>query len=414
MTSIIPFRGLLYNPSKVSLADVIAPPYDIITPEMQEELYLRSNFNIVKIDYGKVYPDDDDEKTNKYERASAYLKKWINEGIIEFTEKPAYYVYESTYHVNSNQKKMRGIFGAVKLVDLCNGIFPHEETYSKPKSDRLSLMHSCHANLSPIFSIYNNPKSRTSDIINKIVDQAPYLKAEDDFGTFHKCWIIDREDYISTINKDFTGIDIFIADGHHRYETALEYKKQLSKNYSVKSTHKDPDYVLMLLINIYDGGFTILPTHRLIKNIPENPLSILESYFTIEHIKHNLNILEVISSHKNSFGLVLSKKEGFFVLRYNGKDFSDRDHINEDIGIMILHELIFKKLYNVRDFGYEMDIGKAFNKTKSGEYEAAFFLNPTRVEDIEKVSKAGLRMPPKSTYFYPKIPTGLVINPFQD
>ncbi len=412
MTEVIPFRGLLYNPSKVPLGDVIAPPYDIITPEKQEELYNRSNHNIARIDYGKIFPDDDDEN-NRYTRASEYLKKWINEGIMALTEKPAYYIYEAIYHVGSVRKVMRGVFGAVRLVELGNGVYPHEETHSKPKEDRLNLMHACQGNTSPIFSLYNHPGGETSGVIRDVVQQTPHLEIKDDEGILHRCWVVDRKDYTSTIRKDLSDIEIIIADGHHRYETALEFQRQISSTYAVKTAGMDFHYVLMLLVSISDGGFTILPTHRLVRDIPDNPLDLLQPYFTIEHRKNDLNITEAISSYQNTFGLCLSEKEGFFVLKYKGGDLSDRPAIIRNIDVMVLHDLIFKKLYNLRDFDYEMDVKKALNRLKEKEYQLVFFLKATKVEDVEKVARMGFRMPPKSTYFYPKIPTGLVINYFQ-
>ncbi len=413
MTGVAPFRGLLYNPSKVYVKDVIAPPYDIITPYKQKQLYKQSIYNIVRIDFGLEYPDDN-EKNNKYTRASENLHNWLEKGVIEYTKKPSYFIYESTCLIRNSQKIMRGIFGAVRLVDLGNGIYPHEETHSKPKTDRLNLLHACHSNISPIFSLYNDPDKKISEIIEKKINEKPYFELRDDENILHRFWIIDIEEDISKISSRLSGMDIFIADGHHRYETALEYKRQMSKKFPSDPHDPDFNYVMMFLVNISEGGTSILPTHRLLKEIPDDPIAILKPNFDIEHIKGNEDITDIISGKNQTYGLLLADKEGFYVLKYKGNGLMSGDKsFMSGIDVVLLHELIFKKLYNVRDFGYEMDVDTVIKRVRDRDYKAAFFLNDTMVEDVERVARAGFRMPPKSTYFYPKIPTGLVINSFK-
>ncbi len=393
------------------MSDVIAPPYDIINGEKQEELYKRSEYNIVRIDFGKTLPDDSDA-VNKYTRASQYLHRWMKGGVIQPSEKPAYYVYESHYRVHSDERVMRGIFGAVKLVDLGYGVYPHEETYAKPKTDRLNLMHACHGNTSPIFSLYNHRNRQTAKIIGTVCGRVPYLDIEEEERHLHRCRVVNEEDMVRTITEDLMGRDIFIADGHHRYETALEFKNQTLQGGANNSLSKEVNYVLMLLVNIADGGLTVLPTHRLIRELPHDPFSMLEPYFDIEYRENPLNIAEALSGKRRAFGLFLSGRKGIYILQFKGTSLDDRPPVTRDVDVMILHELIFKKLYNVKDFGYEMDVERTLQRVRDGEYRAAFFLNPTDVGDVERSAKMGIRMPPKSTYFFPKIPTGLVMNHF--
>ncbi|MBF0539563.1 MAG: DUF1015 domain-containing protein [Nitrospirae bacterium] len=438
MTEVIPFRGLLYDPGRVAMEDVIAPPYDIITPERQDALYLKSPFNIARVECGKEFTDDTD-MCNKYFRASESLKDWLKDGVIKFEERPAFYLYETDYSIEGKQMVMRGIFAAVRLVPHGDGIYPHEMTRAKPKLDRLNLMRACCANISPIFAIYNDPAKELNQLYHNILNSKPYFEFNDDDLIRHKCWIINDPHSVAAISANLSGNDFFIADGHHRYETALEYQRIMREECQLKSGHtgtqrKDYDYVLMLLVNTADGGLTILPTHRLINYLPQgphkdppkspiikDPIEILRGQFNVEYINKpalqranpttaRYAITEAISGQLNTFGLYLHGLEGFYVLRYNGGQL----HGLEGTDVVLLHNVVFKQLFGVNDFGYEMDVAKTIDMVRDGQFQAAFILNPTMVEDIELSAQTGVKMPPKSTYFYPKIPTGLVINYLQD
>ena len=341
MAKIIPFRGILYNVSKVSMEDVMAPPYDIITPEYREALYMQSHYNVVKIDFGKEETGDNETK-NKYTRARGYLDAWIKEGIFIRSGKPSLYVYEMSYMIHDVKKHLLGFLCLVKLEELGKGsIYPHECTHSKPKQDRLNLMRSCQANTSPIFSLYKSQEEGISKILSKIFGTKPYIESADISGDTHRLWQIDDTNDIEIIKKELEDKAIFIADGHHRYETAFEFYREMSAK-DASTTDRPFDHVLMFLANMLDEGITILPTHRLLKEIPKD----------------------------------------------------------------------LNKILHTSEIGYEMDVNRALDKVKSGEFSAAFFLNPTKVEDVEKSALSAVRMPPKSTYFYPKLLTGLVISKF--
>ncbi|KWT85548.1 DUF1015 domain-containing protein [Candidatus Magnetominusculus xianensis] len=408
MTKAIPFKGLLYDPEKVFMYDVTAPPYDIITGDMLQRLYERGPYNIARVDCGMETSPDGGNLT-KYLLASESLRKWIEEGIIKFGDRPAYYLYETVYTADNKKKTMYGIFAAVKLAEPGKGIYPHEMTHSKPKEDRFNLLRICRANTSPIFSIYDNPDLKTTEVLRSVLNERPYIEFTDDDSVAHKCWIVSDSKHIETIQDGLTGRDIFIADGHHRYETALKYQKLMKEG----SGDSDAayNYVLMLLVNVADAGITIKPTHRLLSNLPANALELLQEQFDVTSLPPGTDIIGAIANKQHTFGMLL-KGGKFYTLHYKGEIPPGVLAID----VIILHEIIFKKLYNVTEFGYEMDVAKTIAKVESGQegkqYEAAFFLNPTRVEDIELVARAGLRMPPKSTYFYPKIPTGIVINYF--
>ncbi|MEW6068041.1 MAG: DUF1015 domain-containing protein [Nitrospirota bacterium] len=412
MAEIIPLRGILYNTAKISVEDVLAPPYDVITPEYREELYNKNPYNIVRIDFGKEQ-DGDNATDNKYTRARRYLEAWLNNRILVPSKKPSFYIYEMSYSINEEKKSLRGLFGLVRLEELGKGsIYPHECTQSKPKLDRLNLMRACEANISPIFSLYKSSEKNISNLISEVAMTKPYMEAKDSNSAVHRLWQIDKEKDIELIKKELEGKAIFIADGHHRYETALEFQKEMRKKTKSSTGVESFDYVLMFLANMLDKGLTILPTHRLLKEIPRNTKKMLSEYFEIEPVKRNFDIAKKLLGRRHTFGFLQKEDEGWYSLKYKENNLTELSPELRDIDVIILHDLVFKKIFKTIDIEYEMDINKVIDKVREGRFEAAFFLNPTKVEDVEKAAISSVRMPPKSTYFYPKLLTGVVINSF--
>ncbi|MDP3049153.1 MAG: DUF1015 domain-containing protein [Thermodesulfovibrionales bacterium] len=426
MTEIIPFRGILYNTSKVKGEDVVAPPYDIITPEYKETLYSKSPYNIVRIDFGKEL-EGDNELQNKYTRAANNLNSWLKHGILLASKAPAFYAYEIDYRVKEKPQKLRGFFGLVRLEELGSGVYPHECTHSKPKADRLNLLRICRANISPIFSLYNSPEKKASEIINRVMLRKPYMEAKDSDGAIHRLWVLEAEKDIETIQNDLKGKPVFIADGHHRYETALEFQREMNKSQEsgVRSQEKNSelqtlnsrlkpwDYVLMFLANMSDEGLTILPAHRLVKNLPENSLDILSGYFAIEILSSQDDITGALSGCGHAIGFCHRNSDNLYLLRHKGSGLENINPALKGLDVTILHELIFKKLLNIAEVAYEMDTAETREMVRKGIYDGAFFLNPTGVKDVERVALSGERMQPKSTYFYPKLLTGMVMYKFQ-
>lgn len=409
MAEVIPFKGILYNTAKVLGGDVVAPPYDIITPELRKSLHGKSPYNIVKIDYGEEYSGDN-EAENKYTRAAHYLNLWLNEGPLTISGEPCFYAYEMEYKTGGEDKKLFGLFGLVKLEELGKGVYPHEMTHSKPKADRLSLMTACRANTSPIFSIYNSPEKKASGVIAATITTEPYMEAKDLDGAIHRLWLIESDADINTIVQDLKDKAIFIADGHHRYETALEYQR-IMRQESPSETGTEPyNYVLMFLANIADGGLTILPTHRVVRHTGEDVIEILKKYFKVTSLSRDDDIVDAIRGKFHTFGLYLKEGNKQYVLKYSGEGLKEMAPALKELDVTILHDLIFKDLLNVSGILYEMEPSAAQKKVMDCMYNAVFFLNPTKVEDVERVALSSLRMPPKSTYFYPKIMTGFVMN----
>lgn len=416
MAEVVPFKGVLYNvarASKVSGEDLLAPPYDIITPEYKDELYKKNPYNIVRIDFGKEYPDDKGG-ANKYTRARAYLDEWLKQGILTAGGEPCFYSYEISYTIDNKEKKLRGFLGLVRLEELGKGnIHPHECTHSKPKKDRLELMRICDANISPIFSLYRSGGKKASAILEEVNKTPPYMAARDVNGSVHRLWQITDEAAVETIKSELTDRPVFIADGHHRYETALEYQKEMREKEGLPDGPKPYDYVMMFLANMADEGLTILPTHRLVKNIPPDVFDLLSDDFEIKEMMNSFDITEAIAGKRDVYGLYTGG-ETWYCLSYKGEGIHGVPPPLKALDVTILHDLIFKQLLDIDSVAYEMDVKKCLQAVRDGAFEAAFFLNATRVEDVENVALASLRMPPKSTFFYPKLLTGMVLNIFKN
>jgi uncharacterized protein (DUF1015 family) len=413
MAGVIPFRGILYDARKVSARDVTAPPYDIITTEMRSALYEKSPFNIVRVDSGREL-DGDSDTENKYLRAASYLREWLAGGILIRSAKPCFYAYEVIYRMSGEVRKLRGLFGLVRLVELGKGVFPHEETHSKPKADRLRLMTTCEANTSPIFSLYNSPEKIASKVVERVSSSEPFMEAEDPDRAVHRLWPIDKDSDIAAVVNDLADKAIYIADGHHRYETALEYRRIMAERAGVSGGEEPFNYVLMFLANIADGDLTILPTHRVIRHAGKGILDLLSEYFEIKTIPTDDDIIEAIRGKSQTLGFYSGVEEKQCVLTYRGDGLKDVHPSLKDLDVTVLHELVLKNILKTSDICYEMDPVRAKDLVMSGGYDAVFFLNPTKVEDVERVALSSKRMPPKSTYFYPKIMTGFIINSFRN
>jgi uncharacterized protein (DUF1015 family) len=411
MADVIPFRGILYNTSRITGGDVVAPPYDIITPELRDTLYRRSPYNIVRIDSGEEH-EGDHEADNKYRRASQYLEQWQKEGLLTVSEKPCFYAYEMEYDAEGRRKKLSGFFGLVGLVELGKGVYPHEETHSKPKVDRLNLMIACNANTSPIFSLYHSPAKKASAIVKRVIMAKPYIEAQDTSCSIHRLWKIERDKDIAEITQDLKDKAIYIADGHHRYETALEYEEIREEQSRSTSGNEPYHYVLMFLANIAEGDITILPTHRVVKHGRGDAIAALSEHFTLTSLSPDDDIIKSMRGKTQTFGFFQKGDAKQYLLHYKGEGIKDIHPSLRGLDVTILHNLILKEILGVSQVRYEMDASIARSMVTDGDSDAVFFLNPTRVEDVERVALSTMRMPPKSTYFFPKVMTGFVINSF--
>lgn len=397
-----------------SAEGLFAPPYDIITPQFREELYNSSPYNIVRIDFGKELSGDSGEK-NKYTRAKEFLDAWLREGVLIRSDGPRFYSYEISYTIDDKEKKLRGFLGLVRLEELGKGgIHPHECTHSKPKKDRLDLMRASGANISPIFALYSSRGSRISGILADADRRTPDIEARDIDLSVHRLREISDPAAHDAVRKELADKPIFIADGHHRYETALEYRREMREKEGNTDGPRPYDYVMMFLSNMAEEGLTILPTHRLIKEVPADCLQLLSTNFEIDEVTGDFRIADTLAGRRHAIGFYKGDAGRWYVLTYRGGFASDVPPVLAGLDVSVLHEFVLGKLFHPDGIAYEMDIGKCLDLVNGGKFGAAFFLNPTMVGEVEKVALASLRMPPKSTYFYPKLLTGLVLNVFKN
>ncbi|MBI5140799.1 MAG: DUF1015 domain-containing protein [Nitrospirae bacterium] len=405
MAKLSPLRGVRYNTGKIdNPSGVLAPPYDIISADAKEKLYTQSPYNIVQIDFGKDFPGDSDAE-NRYTRSAAFLREWMASGILVRDERPAYYCYEVEYSMGGERLKFRGLLGMVGIEPFEAGVvLPHEETHSKPKSDRLNLLRATNANISPIFSLYSGERKITSGILASVAETAsPLIEGADSLGSIHRMWRVDDPAGIAAISDEMADKKIFIADGHHRYETSLAHMNETGGRAS---------RVLMFLANMEEPGLTVLPTHRLIRSLPGDAVARLKTAFSVleTDAADPASLLAEIARRANnhSFGFYAGGKG--YVIEIERGSFTDAPQPLGSLDVTVLHRLIMEKTLGVQEFAYEMDAAVSMRMVDESRYDATFLLNPTRLHELRDVALAGRRMPPKSTYFYPKLMTGMVIS----
>ncbi|MEA3560286.1 MAG: DUF1015 domain-containing protein [Candidatus Omnitrophota bacterium] len=420
MAKIYPFQGIRYHQEKIKdISKVVAPPYDIISREAQENYYNLNNRNIIRLILGKTEPKDN-PTNNKYTRAGDFLAEWIRSGILKKEKKASIYLYEQGYTIHRRRYLRKGLIALVRLEDFEDKvILPHELTFSGPKKDRLQLMRATRANLSPIFAFYESDNNTISQTMADYSSRQPIIKLKDNDNIRHKLWAIDCSRDIKKIAVCLKGKSIFIADGHHRYETALNFRNEMkikSENFTGEEKY---NRVMAYLVDI-NQNVTLLPAHRLIKRSKDINMRKLEEFFLIKMSKMNqlLNRMKE-ENHRHIFGMYYKKKCYLLVLKNeamvgNLMDIQEPE-VWKKLDVVILHKLLIEHILNVdkKDIGYSTDENKAVGLVDNGEYAIALFLNPVRIEDFKAVTNAHRLMPQKSTYFYPKPLSGLVINKFE-
>jgi len=423
------------------LSPVTTPPYDVISPESQEAFYNIHENNIIKIELGKEF-EGDDEKNNKYIRAGNYLNQWIEKNVLVPEDAPAIYIYEQDFNVSQWERKTRrGLIALVKLADFSEGVvLPHEYTLSKAKQDRFNLMSTTDANISQIFSLYNDD-NKISKILDSFTnDKKPDIDYINSEGITERLWVVTDKKILSEICNLFGDKKLFIADGHHRYETALNYRNKKASENPSHNGAEAYNYVMMTIVDIDDPGLVVFPTHRAlsIDNFnSESFLNFANEIFNVQKIEYSKSYdagsvpeqltLSLYQSGEfgTSFGYFDGLGEFFYILTL--KDASimkklvpDKPDVYRNLDVSILHSVILEQYFKIdadnmavqKNLTYVKDVKDAINGVKFEEYDCAFFLNPTKVSQMRDISLANEKMPQKSTYFYPKVTTGLVINKF--
>ena len=435
MPNIQPFEGLRYNLAQVgNLSDVIAPPYDVIGPEQQDELYAKSEYNSVRLILDKQLPTDD-EQNNRYTRTARTLKDWKESGVLVKDSNPSIYVYHQIYTVNGKEYCRKGFMAGCEAVAFGEGmVFPHEITMSGPKLDRLMLTTACKTNFSQIFGLYPDENNEVQNVLEEaIVGQTP-LEAVDHLGVVSRMWIVDDSEVLSKVVKLMGPKPIFIADGHHRYETACNYRKQLAQQGVLTSNHP-ANHVLMLCIAIEDPGLIVLPTHRLFPNVRQ-----MDQAEVIARVGECFRVTTVgngVNSAKAAWALIEQLNDQGTMALYTGKDgvwsllsITDKgrekmDEVASDhhpewrrLGVGILHRLLIDTLLELKghekpNYVHLVDEVADLLKKEPENYPLAALVMPATVDLIQECSMVRERMPAKSTYFYPKPVTGFVFKPLE-
>lgn len=432
MAVIVPIRGVRYNPAKVGeVRNVVTPPYDVIDAAAQNMYYERHPNNVIRLELGKTTPEDN-ETSNRYTRAAETFRDWLRQGVLVHDHKPSLYFYQQEFEVKGEKLVRSGFVCGVKAEDYSKGsVLPHEETLPKHKADRLNLMRAALANFSPIFGLYSDPEHVVEAILTGAKDKpTPDIEVLDDSGVLNRLWVISEPDAVQKIVQFMADKKIFIADGHHRYETAVNFGKEMA------AQGKDGyDFVLITLVNLYDKGLVVFPTHRLVHNVQNleaaKLITDLGTDFTVEKLTAGTSLnaflakLETAGETGHSFGIYTQEKL-FYILKLKDEssldrlDLENRSAAWKRLDVSILHTLILEKHLGIgsrqradeSNLTYTRDENFALESVNDGSYQLCFFMNPTKVEEVTNIATGGEKMPQKSTYFYPKIVTGLVINDF--
>lgn len=413
MVFVKPFKGVRYNLEKSLLKNLIAPPYDVIPKEMKESLLTKSPYNIVKL----ILPEGED----KYEMAAKEYKEWKDEGILLKDQTPSFYIYEQEYEYDGTVYTRTGFVGLLKLEEFGKGkVFPHEKTLSGPKEDRFNLMKACKTNFSQIFGLYMDKENKLERVFSTVKKDMAVSSAVDIYGVKNTLWIVNDPEVIEKVEKFMLDKAVYIADGHHRYETALNFKKYMRElNGDDPENVKPYDYVMMMFVNFYDEGLKIFPTHRVVKvddSFSEKEFrEKLKNYFTVKEItKDEKDLFLETDSNKK---IVWKHTDKYYGLTLLDNVFERLHTVYRKVNTYILQEVILKEALGMEEDKilrkegiYFVQSVEEIDKLAKKYKVTSFLLKGIDIDVIREISENGLVMPQKSTYFYPKLQTGLVIN----
>ena len=421
MAEIYPFKGIRYDQETVAdLASVICPPYDVISPEEQTAYYDKSDYNVIRLEHGAKLPEDA-EADNQHSRANATFNQWLSAGVLQADDVPSFYIHEHSFTYQKIRRRRLGLIACVRLEPWENRVvFPHENTVPGIKSDRLELMRASNANFSPLLSLYEDPGERVTRLLAARTKSRPLIDFAE-AGEAHRLWMSSEPEFVQRVSHFLAPKPIYIADGHHRYETALAYRDERQQSTSSRSRDDAFNFVMMTLVPFSDPGLLVLPVHRLARGISSKTLaelrSWLETSFEVERLPlGETGLPQVQGAIARVLGLEpetvtgLKPRHSISLKEVMAEGHSD---VYQKLDVSIVQHLAIEKLIALDEslsIAYTPDTEQARNQVESGEYQLAFLLNPIPVRTIKAIADANDRMPGKSTYFYPKLPTGLVIN----
>ncbi|MCU0666162.1 MAG: DUF1015 domain-containing protein [Candidatus Omnitrophica bacterium] len=424
MAKIKPFSALVYNQNKVAdLSRVTCPPYDVISQKQQEFYHKQSPYNLIHLLLGKDIPDDD-----KYARAGRMFQDWIKQDILTKDAKPAIYFYSQEYNILGEKKTRFGFISLLELEDKSSPVFKHEYTRCEPKEDRFKLLSKVHANLSPIFAIFPDKKRVIRQVFSSYIKNLPCsMQVVDPDSVKHKIWRVDEPELLKSIQSKMQDEEIFIADGHHRYEVACLYREHMRKKLGSLDGAEGFNYLMTYFTNTDARGLSILPIHRFV-HLPsgfnfESFKELLRENFDVEEVKDSARftfLMQKAAMNEQVIGMYIDKK--FWLLRLKNikildKVIADKPKEYRRLGVCIFNYLVLNKALgmDIEDKSkiiFHHDAQELMRKLDKEPGGIVFILNPAKMEEIINVALRGERMPSKSTYFYPKVLSGLVINKF--
>ncbi len=420
MAQFLPFRGLRYS-SDADLSAVICPPYDVIKGDARAELMQRDAHNIVAVELAAPYGEA--ATAGQYQQSADLLSQWISEGVL-VRDDSSYYLYEQEFAVpgTPDTVKRRGVMGALTLEEFGEGVQPHEHTLSGPKADRLNLLRATQTNISPIFGLIADDDAWVELLLDSVSETAPDGVATDGEGVVHRLWKITDDETVNGIEAGFENENILIADGHHRYETALNYMREQREKAGENWTGAEAaNGVMMMCVSMNDAGLIVLPTHRLIQNVePEKVANLpasLKQLFDVTPLDGGaVAVSKALADEGGNakLGLHLPGQSYLLTLREN-----NAQSALEKLDVSVLHNQILEqelgidadKLAAGQHVGYTIHAAEAIEKVESGAAQAAFLMRATPAKQVAEVAASGEKMPQKSTYFYPKLMTGMVLRP---
>lgn len=431
MVEVCPFRGWRYDVSQVGdLSDVITPPYDVIDDKQQDDLFKKHPCNFIRLELNREEPGDPSPET-RYERAAGFWKHWRLDGILRQEQEDAIYVYAQEFEWEGRKYVRAGFLGRVRLEEFGTGnVFPHEQTLSGPKADRLKLIRATKANLSPIFGLYPDENASVQQILDDTCLALTPSVATDHLGVVHKVWVVTDHNVISKIKAGLRDKPVFIADGHHRYETALNYRRELQAAGKLNDDTAAPNFVLMMFVGMQDPGLQVLPTHRLVSGLPKITSAelrkCLAAHCEIEVIgtgdaaaNETWDLIEA-DGGQNVFGFGTAADNTWLLARVTdaspmAKLASEHSAAWQSLGVSLLHkllldELIFKQFGGDPKFQYVHRLDETTSALSAGSHQLGCLVAPATIEHVREIAAGRETMPPKSTYFYPKLLSGLVVH----
>lgn len=427
MAEIKAFKGMRYTQEAGDLNKLVCPPYDIISDEQREKYISENPCNVIRLELPKGGEE-------RYKEAGNTLQDWLDRKVLACDEKDSIYVYEMQFSANGARRSLKGFVSLVKLTEFSEGIvLPHEETLSKAKQDRFDLMSETFCNFSQIYSLYMDEDGSAYSLIDGCSKGAPDMEVKDPDGTVHRMWCISDENVIEKVTAAFADKKLYIADGHHRYETALNFHKSLCAS-GKDVPGGNSGYIAMMLVNMENPGLVVFPTHRIVKGLDnfdaDKLVNECRQYFDIaeapgeERMQAALN--KLYDEGKKAFALYTGFGKCYVMtLKDEGavkKLLPDMSDAYCGLDVSVLHSLVLERIFgidkenmaNQKNLTYTRSRQEALEAVDFGGANCSFILNPTKVSEIRDVAAASEKMPQKSTYFYPKLITGLVMNKFLD